>query len=122
MIGHQAGFTALHVTDHVPFYPTLYGEGLDFRDTLFRVILTKDANTRFNRCLNDLQGLGLGYDNEMDFARITAGPPCCLCDLIEDTLIILPDDNDDVIHGMIIISPFIHIICLLYSRQMSAPN
>jgi hypothetical protein len=42
MISHEAGFPALHMTDHVPFYTTLSCKRLHFPNTLFRIIFTEN--------------------------------------------------------------------------------
>src|SRR6187549_3022611 len=105
MISHQACLAALHMTDHMPFYTCLQRQRLDFRDSLFGIIFSQDSDTCFDGSLDYFQGLGLGHHYEPDCLCISSGAVCCICNLIENALIIFPNGGDGVIHKVIIIAP-----------------
>ncbi len=103
MIRHQARLAALHVTDHMPFYTCLRGQGLDFHHTLLRVILAEDAHARFDGCPDGFQRLCLGHHNKPDLPQIPPGTPRRVGNLIQHAQVILPDGYDGGVHGVIII-------------------
>src|SRR5512145_1195930 len=103
MINHEAGFSALHMTDHVPFYRTLRGEGLDFRNSLFWIVLPKNMDACFNRSLHYLDRLRFCDDNQTNFFWIAIALASSRCNLIECGLVIFADGGNDVGHGVIII-------------------
>jgi hypothetical protein len=55
----------------MPFYPTLCGEGLNFHNTLLRIVLTQYADSRFDGGFYDIERLCLRDHDETDFARVT---------------------------------------------------
>ena len=95
MFSHEAGFAALHVTDHVPFYTTLRGERLNFRNTFFGIILTQDARARLDGGLDNFKRLRLGDDHEANLIGIASAFSCGGGDLVEGEEVFFADGGDE---------------------------
>src|SRR5688572_19103387 len=103
MISYKAGFSALHMADHVPFYPTLPGERLKFHNTLFRIILTKDLHARFDGSLGHLHRLGLRNNHKPDFIRVAVALAGSVCNVVQCSKVVLANGVNEIIHGIITI-------------------
>src|SRR5215208_5798350 len=126
MISHETGFTALDMTDHVPFYPTLQGECLDFGDALFRIILPKDADPCFQGRLNNFNRLRFSHDDQTGFVRFSVRPAGCGCDSIQDPLMIFANGVNKFGHTTIIYRTFLSYRVsqnnVSYCKQINAPK
>ena len=103
MISHEAGFPALHMTDHVPFYTTLSCKRLHFPNTLFRIILTENPYTCFHGSLDDLDRLGFRHNHQSNFVRGAVAPARDVCNLVKCGLIVFANGGNEVGHEVIII-------------------
>src|SRR5215212_9857917 len=104
MISHNARFAALHMTDHMPFYPTLPREGLNFHNTLFGIVLSQNTHAGFNGSLTHFNRLCFRHDHQPDFMGMAAAFTRSFCDLVKSVLIIFANRGNEVGHGIIIIS------------------
>src|SRR5512138_53371 len=102
MISHEAGFAALHMTDHVPFYTNLSPDRLHFCNTLYRVILTKNTYPCFNGSLDNLERLGFCHNNQPDLPRVAAAFARGACNSIQRGLIVFTNRGGEVRHKIII--------------------
>src|SRR6266545_2807419 len=105
MINHETSFAALHMTDHMPFYSTLPRQRLNLRDTLFRVVLSKNMDARFNSSLCNFKGLGFCHNDKADFIRSAITLASGVRDLIKSILVVFADGGNEVRHETIIIFP-----------------
>src|SRR5215212_1075257 len=103
MISHEARFSALHMTNHVPFYPTLLRQRLNFRNSLFSIVLPKNTHPRLDCSLSDFYRLGFGDDHQSDCLWVTITFTRGICDLVERELIIFANRGDKIGHEIIII-------------------
>ena len=122
MISHEAGFPALHMTDHVPFYTTLSCKGLHFCNTLFRIIFPKDPYAGFHGRLNDFDRLGFRHDHQSDFIGIAVALACGICNLVEGMLVICANRGNEVGHVIIIIFPASTLFSVNYCSEIKAPK
>src|SRR5215207_3372982 len=104
MISHNARFAALHMTDHMPFYPTLPGEGLNFHDTLFGIVLSQNTHPCCNGSLNYFKRLCLRHDHQSDFIGVTAAFTRGAGNLVESVLMVFTNRGNEIGHEIIIIS------------------
>src|SRR6266498_4269548 len=113
------------MTDHVPFYTTLSGEGLDFHNAFFGIVLSENADTCFNGCLRDFNGLGFGDDNQSDFIRIAVTLLCGISHLVERIFVVFTDGGNKFKHEVIIIFPICAPLSaknIRYCREINAPK
>ena len=83
MFRHEPSLTTLYVTKHVPFYPTLKRQKLNFRDTFFRIILPQYADTGFNGGLYNFQRLKFSNNDQSNIIRSASAFMRGCCDLIQ---------------------------------------
>src|SRR5581483_1901056 len=102
MLGHELGFAALDVTDHVPFYRRLRFQSENFFNGFLGVIFSQNFRARFDRGLNDLDRVSLGDDHEphrlgrsSDFARRGGNG-------VQGFLIAFADGKNEIKHEVIL--------------------
>jgi hypothetical protein len=98
VICHQPRFTALHMTDHVPFYPSLPCKRFNFCYGLFRIILSENVHTCLYSSLNHFKRLRFRYDHQTDFLRIEAAFARGRRNLVEGVLVIFAYGGNEVEH------------------------
>src|SRR5512147_2478835 len=103
----NTSLAALDMSDHVPFYPTLRREGLNFHDTFLGIILAEDRYTGFNRRLGNFNRLGFRDHYQTNSLWITVAFICGSCNLFKGMEITFTNGCDKVRHVVIIIVPFL---------------
>src|SRR5258706_15720411 len=104
MISNETGFAALHMSNHVPFYPTLRCKRLNFHDTFLGIILTEELCTRFDRSLRNFDWLRLGDHHQADPIWIAVAFARRFFNLLKSLEITFADCCNKVGHMVIIIA------------------